>query len=163
VTVSATVTIEVRWNMSGEGRERVVNADSPAVTEQTWQTVVADLTPDSGGKPPRRLYWAPTITKEHELSHASDYIGRAKAYVPTAESRFSSQTIDVPFWDEDTFVRNHVKGLLTNLEKQFEADCMAHYKAGGESRAYGAGKGSYESLVSSIRQKASREKWPGAM
>jgi hypothetical protein len=162
VTVTASVEVEVRWNMSGEGRDAVNSADSPAVTELSWQNVVKDLTPNSGGKPPRQLYWSPSLTKAHELYHASDYIGRAKAYLGPATMWFNSQTIEVPFWDEDAYVHQHVKGLMSNLARQFEDDCMAHYKSGGEDRAYGAGRAGYEGLVAAIRQRATNEKWPGA-
>ncbi|MBC7910204.1 MAG: hypothetical protein H7Y30_06875 [Pyrinomonadaceae bacterium] len=157
VTVTAPLTLECRWNVQSLGKERIFTAEDDAVSMYSWASIVRDLTPDATGKPPRGLYYVPHITKDHELFHCTDYINRAKAYVPKAEDWFRTQTINI---GSDAEIDTQVADLLKGAKKQFETDLQFYLKNGGEERAYGAGKGDYEKLVSAIKQRAAANQWP---
>jgi hypothetical protein len=161
VTVTAPLTLECRWSIQatvmGRKRESVYNVDDEPVNSYNWGNIVRDLTPDATGKPPRELYWVPHITQAHELFHCTDYINRAKAYVPKAEDWFRTQTINI---GDDKEIEAQVTDLLKGAKKKFETDALFHYNNGGEERAYSAGKGAYETLVNAIKQRAAANQWP---
>ena len=157
VSVKATVYLDITWNVNARGRTDVSNAASPAVTAGTWKQAAKDLTPSASGRPPRTSYWSRALTTRHEKFHASDDIGRATLYLPTATTWLNSRKVAVSKLWPVTNARVH--SLAKKLVGKVKADGWAWYRAGGEARAYADGKASYAALAAAIRTRATANKW----
>jgi HEAT repeats len=94
VDVTGRIVLDCNWDTDARGRSDVPSASAAAVTSTTWKDVAGDLEPNAGGVPKRKKYWAPDLTSKHEKYHASDDIGRATLYRPTAEVWPNTQTVD---------------------------------------------------------------------
>lgn len=163
VEISSRIFLDIHWDTQSRGRTNVSGPADPAVTSATWKPIADDLNPDGTGRPTRSTHWAQDLTERHEQFHASDDIGRAKLYVPTAEAWLAAQTIAVPSGLTKHFlVTAEVVKLMATVRSNVEADGFAYYdKAGGagENRAYADGKSSYQTRSDDIRARAVTEKW----
>ncbi len=163
VNVTGRIFLDIHWDTQPLGRTDVSGASDPAVTKDTWDKIVGDLTPSASGRPPRKSYWALDVTERHEKFHGSDDIGRSKLYVPTAQAWLDKQTVSAdsgPIGSAKTMVE--AKKLLETVRSNVEADGWAYYdKAGGagENRAYADGKESYQKRADAISDRATKEKW----
>jgi hypothetical protein len=179
VDVSARIFLDIGWGVHSLGRTHIAGENDPAVKKETYSDVVSDLTPDGSGRPKRSKYWCQDLTERHEQFHATDDIGRAQLYRPTAEAWLSSQTVTPPkkpssvmdyLWaatpmgamggliDELVFSAT-IKGMLNTVSDNVKADGWAWYGAGGENRAYADGKSSYQGRVDAISKRATTEGW----
>jgi len=165
LTVNATMNVTGYWVISGLGRDAIFSAKDEKVNENSWASIIYDLEVDSGGVPLRRkLYYVPTFTKTHELYHVDDIFKQARTYVPTAKSWLDSQTVNVPGWSltgpsKESMITFNLNTTLMELSFKVEDSIKAYLASGGETRAYAAGKGLYDGLVSSIKDRAKEEKW----
>ena len=139
--------------MHDVGRTDIPSAAAPTVSDKTWRAIYADLQPDDSGRPDRRHYWAEDITSRHEKFHATDDIGRARLYVPTAQAWLSAQSVSAKNIDKDT------EALMRTVQQNVQADAEAYYQAGGEDRAYGDGKAIYQHRVDAVHDRALKEGW----
>src|SRR5262249_12292979 len=105
-------------------------------------------------------FWSEPLIERHELFHCRDYIGEATSNVPTVQSWLESQTVSHPPGN-DTSVDLQVHKLVDTARDMVEADGRKYFDNGGEARAYGDGKGSYEALINGIKARAKTEKWKG--
>jgi hypothetical protein len=106
-------------------------------------------------------FWSEPLIERHELFHCRDYIGQAVNYFPTGQAWLESQEVNQGPGG-DPAIETQVNELLSQLRKKIEEDGMAYFKNGGEARAYGDGKGSYDALINQIKARAKAEKWKGA-
>jgi hypothetical protein len=161
ITVNARVFIEVNWTVGAPGGQmNVAGADDEAtITENSWEKIVEDLTPDGTGKPKRESYWVRSITLDHEKFHADEYITRAQGILPAAQSIINRGDIPNHFWTDNVDIINEINRRVAEAKKWMESDVHTFYTSGGEERAYGAGKGAYETLVKAIKDKADSKKW----
>lgn len=163
VKVSARVFLDIHWDIQSTGNKDVSGPEDAEVKKESWDKIVADLTPSASGRAPRKKYWAKDLTERHERFHASDDIGRTKLYIPTAQSWLTNQTVTA----EDSVVGRiktsfEVVKLLETVRSNVEADGWAYYdKAGGagEDRAYAEGKEAYQKRADEISDRATKEKW----
>ncbi|HWK26406.1 MAG TPA: hypothetical protein VNS09_07590 [Solirubrobacter sp.] len=153
VDVNARVFLDITWGVHSLGRTNVPSAADAVVTSATWKAIADDLRPDGTGRPTRSTYWAEDLTRKHENFHASDDIGRATLYLPTARTWLSAQTVSAGSVEAD------VKAHLETMRGKIEADGWAWYGTGGEDRAYADGKSSYASRVAGIEAAAAAKKW----
>lgn len=152
VYVYARVFLDITWGVHSLGRTDISGAldyDVITASNATKKKIAKDLRPDASGRPTRASYWARDLTARHERFHASDDIGRAKLYLPTARSWLGAQTVSPSSVGAD--VAAHLETMRANIE----ADGWAWYGTGGESRAYADGKASYESRADAIDLMAS--------
>jgi hypothetical protein len=152
-TISARIFVASRWDTANQGRTDIAGPDDSDVTSDSWDDVVADLTPNASGRPRRTDYWAQDLTARHERFHSSDDIGRARAYVPTAQTWLNGQTIAAPVSEA------RVRALLDTVRSNVAADMDAYYSAGGEDRAYADGQASYQARADGVGARATREGW----
>jgi hypothetical protein len=166
LTVNATMNVTGYWVTSGLGRDAIFSAKDEKINESSWASIVYDLEVDSGGVPLRRkLYYAPAITKTHELYHVDDIFKQARTYIPTAKSWLDSQTVFVPGWSltgpsKESMITFNLNTTLMELSFKVEESIKSYLASGGETRAYAAGKGLYDGLLSSIKDRAKEENWP---
>lgn len=151
VDVTGRIVLDCNWDTDARGRSDVPSASAAAVTSTTWKDVAGDLEPNAGGVPKRKKYWAPDLTSKHEKYHASDDIGRATLYRPTAEVWLNTQTVDP--------AKAEVAALMDKARGMVKADGWAWYNAGGEDRAYADGKSSYEARTKEVKDRATTEGW----
>ncbi len=166
LTVNATMNVTGYWVTSDLGRDAISSAQDEKVNQSSWATIVHDLEVDGGGIPLRRkLYYVPAFTKTHELYHVSDIFKQANTYIPTAKSWLDSQTVNIPGWsllgpDKESMITFNLNTTLMELSFKVEDSIKSYLASGGETRAYAAGKGLYDGLISSIKDRAKEEKWP---
>jgi hypothetical protein len=179
VDVNARIFLDIGWGVHSLGRTHIAGETDPAVKKESYSDIVSDLTPDGTGRPKRSKYWCQDLTERHEQFHATDDIGRATLYKPTAEAWLSSQTVTPPkkpssvmdyIWaatpmgamggiiDELVFSAK-IRSLLNTVSDNVKADGWAWCGAGGEDRAYADGKGSYQGRVDAISKRATSEGW----
>jgi hypothetical protein len=152
VEIQSTMFLDIHWNTHNLGRKDVDGPKSKAVTKKTYSDVVSDLTPDATGRPTRTKYWAADLTSKHERFHASDDIAQAKLYLPTLKAWMNAQAV--------TADKPSVAALVEQARGKIEADGWDHYNNGGEDRAYGDGKASYQDRVDKISARATKAGWP---
>ena len=152
VEVQSTMFLDIKWNTHSLGRKHVGGPKSAAVKKKTYSDIVDDLTPDATGRPARTKYWAADLTSKHERFHATDDIAQAKLYLPTLKAWMDTQAV--------TADKASVTALVEQARGKIEADGWDHYNAGGEDRAYGDGKASYQDRVDQISARATKAGWP---
>jgi hypothetical protein len=152
VEIQSTMFLDIHWNTHSLGRKDVAGPRSKAVTKTTYSDIVSDLTPDATGRPTRTKYWAADLTSKHEKFHASDDIAQANLYLPTLKAWMDAQTV--------TADKPSVTALVEQARGKIEADGWDHYNNGGEDRAYGDGKASYQDRVDKISARATKAGWP---
>ena len=152
VEVRSTMFLDIKWNTHNLGRKHVGGPRSAVVKKKTYSDIVDDLTPDATGRPARTKYWASDLTSKHEKFHASDDIAQAKLYLPTLKAWMDTQDV--------TADKPSVAALVEQARGKIEADGWDHYNAGGEDRAYGDGKASYQDRVDKISARATKAGWP---
>jgi hypothetical protein len=153
VDVNARVFLDITWGVHSLEHTNVPGANDAVVTKTTWKEIADDLRPDGTGRPTRDKYWAEDLTRKHENFHATDDIGRATLYLPTARTWLTAQTVSAGSVEAD------VKAHLETMRANIEADGWAWYGTGGEDRAYADGKSSYAGRVTGIEALAVTNKW----
>jgi hypothetical protein len=149
--VKSTMFLDIEWNTHNLGRKDVPGPKSAVVTKDTYSDVVSDLTPDATGRPKRTNYWAADLTSKHEQFHASDDIAQARLYLQTLKAWMNTQNVAAD--------NASVTALVEQARGKIEADGWDHYNNGGEDRAYGDGKASYQDRVDKISARATKEGW----
>jgi hypothetical protein len=91
-TVSARIYLDIDWGTQDRGRTNIASENDPAVTKDTYQAIVNDITPSATGRVTRATYWCKDITEKHEKFHATDDIDRATLYLPTAKAFIEGKT-----------------------------------------------------------------------
>jgi hypothetical protein len=153
VDVNARIFLDITWGVHSLGRTDVPSPTDAIVKKDTWKAIADDLRPDGTGRPTRDKYWAQDLTRKHENFHATDDIGRANLYLPTARTWLTAQSVSAGSVEAD------VKALLETMRGNVEADGWAWYGTGGEDRAYADGKSSYAGRVTAIEAAAVTNKW----
>ena len=97
VVVQATLNVDCRWDVIGEGRGvSVSDPNDPAITEISYQSVVHELKQlreSYKAKGVQTTYWSRPLVERHEQFHCRDYIERAVQYLPTAQAWLEKQTV----------------------------------------------------------------------
>ena len=143
-----------------DGRTNIENASDPAVTAETCEEIIADLTPSithSQGIPipPHFEYISESILRFHERFHVQDYRARVleqvkgdiSAHVADSMNCTECQT-PTPHEEFDTKLRS------LWIERR------AEYRLDNEFEAFTASNEQYALLVSEIRKRARSEGWP---
>lgn len=151
VEVKSTMFLDILWNTHGLGRKDVAGPKSAVVTKDTYSDIADDLKPDATGRPARASYWAADLTSKHEQFHATDDIAQANLYLPTLKAWMNTQSVAAD--------NVSVTALVEQGRGKIEADGWDHYNDGGEDRAYGDGKASYQDRVDKISARAAKEGW----
>jgi len=156
VTVTTTLNVNAGWGVHAIGRTDVAGAASPAVTSATWQAVRDDLAPDASGRATRGTYWCNDLTSRHEQFHATDCIQRARLFVPTGQAFLNAQTVD---GTSGATVQAGVTSAVQTMLNNSIGDWNTYYAAGGEDRAYGDGRASYQARSDAVAARAVTEHW----
>lgn len=164
VIIQARLLVDCHWDVNSQGRTNVGGANDPAVKDTNWDQVVADLTPDSTGQPPRKKFWAQDLTEKHEQFHARDDISKAQSFIAAKNLALGTKKIDMPWlWISDSDKKKidfHVNLLLKDVAGEANTTLQEHYQNGGEARAYADGKADYQQRVTEIKNRAQVEEWP---
>jgi hypothetical protein len=154
---------EIKWGVNNGGRADVPNPAanpfplgmgmSTNSTEYEKKTQAKDdLTPNDIGWPTRDCYWASALSQQHELFHVSDWLNNY--YTPKvyeAESWIEAQEDEVTLSNlVPNDVLNTRKSSFYNKLIPVTKDANDEYDPEKETRAYGDGKASYQSLADSI-------------
>jgi hypothetical protein len=151
--VRGTIENRIKWGVQSLGRTDIANDVDSDITAANYATVSTDLTPNmssSGGRPPRRQFWANDLTQQHELFHANDVQGRGPGAATAAVSWISSQTA--------TDVAG-VQALVDQIPNRVVRTIVAAMGEPAEVRAYGAGAGTYRARADSIKTKGDAGKY----
>src|SRR6185436_11765170 len=155
--VAARIFLDIDWGIAAHGHTNISSENDPVVTKDTYAAIAADLTTDATGRPTRATYWCQDITEKHEKFHATDDIGRATLYLPTAQSFINGKTITNP--SDPVASQVEVSAMLETMRANVQADGWAWYGGGGENRAYADGKATYDARVAAINAKATTAGW----
>jgi peptidoglycan hydrolase-like protein with peptidoglycan-binding domain len=163
IVVQATLKTDCHWEIAAEGRGTSIDsANHPAVTEISYLTIINDLEQMSEsykhGGGVVTTFWSEPLIERHEQFHCNDYIGEATNYVPTVQSWLESQEVTHPPGNDGS-VEPQVQKLMATARQQVEDDGRKYFDNGGEARAYGDGKASYDALINAIKARAKAEKW----
>jgi hypothetical protein len=166
IIVQSTLNVDCHWEIASEGRgTSISSANDPAVTETSYLTIIHDLEAMSesykSGGGVVTSFWSEPLIERHELFHCRDYIGEATNYLPTAQGWLESQQVNHPPGN-DASVDPQVQKLVADTRQKIEDDGRKYFDNGGEARAYGDGKASYDALINAIKARAKAEKWKGA-
>jgi hypothetical protein len=164
VKIQARLLVDCHWDVNSQGRTHISGPNDPTVTGVNWDEVIADLTPDSTGQPPRKKFWAQDLTERHEQFHAQDDINKANEFISQKNTALGSKNIDVPWlWisdDDEKKINFRVNLLLKDVAAEANTTLQEHYQSGGEGRAYADGKAAYEQRVAEIKKRGQAEEWP---
>lgn len=165
IVIQARLNIECHWEIASEGRGvSISSGNDAAVKEDTYLTIIHDLAAMSesykSGGGVITSYWSEPLIARHEQFHCRDYIGEAVTYLPTAQTWLEAQMIPNTGAADDEILKQ-VQAHLEAMRFTIEKDNMEYFKNGGEARAYGDGKGSYDALIAAIKARAKKEKWKG--
>lgn len=156
VSVATTLTVNGGWGAHAIGRTDVASAASAVVAQPTWTLVRDDLKPDGSGRAARGTYWCQDLTSQHERFHANDCIGRARLFVPTGRAFLDGQTVD---GTSSATIQSGVTAAVQTMLNNAIVDWNTYYAAGGEDRAYGDGKASYQARSDAVAARAVTEHW----
>lgn len=161
IMVQSKLNIDCHYEIASEGRGTSIDsADHSAVTEVSYLTIINDLEALKNGGGATTTYWSEPIVERHEQFHCRDYIGEATKYLPTAQGWLETQKVKHP-GGNDTSVDPQVQKLIGDTRQKIEDDGRKYFDDGGEARAYGDGKASYDALINQIKAKAKSKKWKG--
>jgi hypothetical protein len=163
IVIQAKLNVDCRWEIAAEGRgTSITSANDPAVTQISYLTIINDLEAMKesylSASPVMTSFWSEPMIERHELFHCRDYIGEAVNYLPTAQAWLESQQVNQGMGNNVT-IEPQVHDLISQTRQKFEDDGKEYFKNGGEARAYGDGKASYDALINAIKARAKAEKW----
>lgn len=146
-TVEHPVTYQIRSGTGPDGQVDISSATSPAITDDNYADVAADLTPDMtdlNGRPPRHDFWAENLTARHELVHCADDRANAPGVVDQIAAWLRGQSAST-----DAEVRT----LLGQVPNRFASGLLAALTTeAGEIHAYGDGAPSYQARADAITE-----------
>jgi hypothetical protein len=135
-------------------------AADAAVTATTYCSIMADLTPNSTGRPTRSAYWSPNITARHEAFHVTEWTSFLRQAWPGFET--TVEAMRVPF---NCTVTSTTQAVTTQ-QSAIDAALLTLWsttdglmRTGAEDRAYADGKASYDALVAAICARARSAGW----
>ncbi|HYO87592.1 MAG TPA: hypothetical protein VER79_03035 [Candidatus Limnocylindrales bacterium] len=164
IGITARIHVWVNWAIRSNDKQDINTGNEDSVTKNNWDYVIRDLSPSTGeGQPARSLYYSSTVTVQHEVYHANEYIASAKGQIPAMSSWVAGQTIDLPEDKSDAHVSvvgGKVSSLMSQVRDKVEAAVKARYDGGGENRAYADGKGEYNGIIANIEKRAKAKGWP---
>jgi len=136
--VDATVDQEIRFRVCDgvgpQGQVDITSENDANITKENYWEVAQDLTPDSTGVPPRKLFYANDLSLRHERFHVSEWVKVAEESMPDVQKRLSGKTTSRAFG---------VNFLLVDLSKQFNDVVNVKVAPLAEVHEYGDGKPSY--------------------
>lgn len=152
--VSATYDNPVKFRVyTSAGPRNQVNIegpDDPQIKKGNFPQVATDLTPGSDGRPPRNQFWSRDLTIAHEQFHVVDGQNICRQAVAGEQAQLDQQ--QAASMDE-------VQALLKPIPGRIITTREAGMKAGGEDRAYAAGKAAYQSRADAIRANGKANKY----
>ena len=153
VDVNARIFLDIKWGVHSLGNTNVSGSTDAAVTKTTWKEIADDLRPDGTGRPTRDKYWAEDLTRRHEKFHATDDIGRANTYLPTARAWLGTQTVSAGSVEAD------VKAHLESMRAKVEADGWPGTEPAARIAHTPTARASYAGRVTGIEALAATNKW----
>jgi hypothetical protein len=115
-TLTADLVQAITWKVrSGTGpnsQKDIASETDSDITGTNYPRVVTDLTPnasDTGGRPPRTMFWAEDITKTHELFHTRQRSGT----FGTETVKAIKASLDAKTATTEAGVKAHLSGALT--------------------------------------------------
>jgi hypothetical protein len=145
------ITYQVCDGVGPQGQVDITSENDPNLTKQNYVEVAQNLSPDSKGVPPRRLYYSSDLTLRHERFHASEWVKIARDSLPQAQKWLMGKTASTPL---------EISFLLTDLGKQFMKTVGDKMRPGAEDRAYADGAPLYRARVNAIIAKGHAGGYP---
>ena len=146
--VRATVDNPITFQVNGGANTNIASENDPAITQENYQKVASDLTPnmhDENGRPPRDQFWAQDLTIRHEHFHAQEDFNFGKQGVTDAQTWLNTQAAgDVA----------GVQALLNQVPGKVANTVAAGMTFPGlEERAYGDGAPAYKARADAVKTK----------
>lgn len=155
--VEARTDITYKWATQSCGCTDVLGPMDPAVTPDTWQEIVTDLTPGPTGRPPRHRYYCSDLTAQHELFHRDDMQAAYERY-KTFENIWLAGEEASSTQEALRKARQARDMMLMHVHRYMGGGVESEYNP-AELRAYGAGRGAYLARATDIGLRAQREGW----
>jgi hypothetical protein len=150
-TLDQKITYQVCDGVGPQGQVDITSENDPKLTKENYWEVAQDLTPNSKGEPPRRLYYASDLTLRHERFHATEWAKVAQVCVPNVQKwlmgKIASSVFEIYF-------------LLQELGNKFMTIVGEKFKPGAEDRAYGDGVSLYRARSKAIIAKGDAGGYP---
>ncbi len=150
-TLDEKINYQVCDGVGPQGQVDITSENDPDLTKENYWEVAQDLTPNSTGRVPRRLYYASDLTLRHERFHATEWVNVAQASLPEAQKWLMGKTASSIFG---------VNFLLVELGKQYMKIVGDKVRPGAEDRAYGDGKSLYLTRSKAIIAKGDAGGYP---
>jgi hypothetical protein len=175
--VRAAFLLKTTWGVTSGGNKDVPSATSSVVKADTYQDIVADLTPQLDEKSwvaPRDKYWSKALCERHEKFHATDVTTWAKKDGKDFLNDYLSKKT-ITLTDEERksskVVKPKVKAIIKDAQDAVQEATNTYMRGVGntyysypaEERAFGDGKAPYEALAAAVKVqgeklKAAKEK-----
>lgn len=111
------VLLELYWwvcdSIGPFGQIDIQDENDKDITASNWQSVVADLTPntnDLGGRPPRTQFWSEHLTRQHEKYHID------QQFIPNAQGGYGFDATAAMQASANTFVLPTLSNPATQQE-----------------------------------------------
>ena len=172
LNVKASFKLKTTWGVTSGGNKDIPDASSSLVKADTYQDIVADLTPQLDEKSwvaPRSKYWSKKLCERHEKFHATDVTGWAKQQGKTFLVHYLNKKT-VTLTDEERkskkVVKPKVKAIVKDAQDAVQEATntymrgtgLSYYSYPGEERAFGDGKAPYQELAAAVKERGEKLK-----
>ncbi len=170
ISIDASVEGTFQWGTNSGGIIDVPSATDAVVTADTYEQIVADLTPsliEKSWRAPRSQYWSEAICQRHEKYHATDAskwtTSKAAGVVKTYLKKNPIELTDDERKDA-TVVKSKVEAALEEARKAVVAGRVFYFRGNitsylsypGEARAFGDGKVPYQKLSKAVAKQGKK-------
>jgi hypothetical protein len=170
VNVQFTIKWDLKWGTTNGGRTDIPSASDPAVTADTYQKIVSDLTPVKKEKSwvaTRTTYWSEKTCARHEKFHARD----ARDWMSSEGKKFVVNYLKkktVTLTEDERKDVNQVKtkmqstiadaksALIQAYTTYMNGTGLTYYSYPSEEKAFGDGKQPYLDLASAVKKRGKR-------
>jgi len=172
LNVKASFKLQTTWGVTSGGNKDIPDASSSLVKADTYQDIVADLTPQLDERSwvaPRATYWSKKLCERHEKFHATDVTSWAKQQGKAFLADYLSKKT-VTLTDEERkskkAVKPKVKAIVKDAQEAVQEATntymrgtgLTYYSYPGEERAFGDGKAPYEALAAAVKERGEKLK-----
>jgi hypothetical protein len=152
--VTATVENPITFQLISGGAIDISSETDSDITQENYQSVVNDLTPDSDGRPLRERYWAEDLCIAHERFHANESLAFNRRFVGESQSWLNTQSAG-----NIAAVRSYLAEVPARVTSS--TDTAMGCPGACEDRAYSAGGPAYLARANAIKARGDAGDYAG--